>query len=83
MGFLKKQLEFVEGMVRCRQEFNILAPLPKVAELDNNRLIVQGYCIGCGLAIEDKTATMLVHVRACQHIYHITCFAYACLLQYV
>ena len=42
VGCLKTQLEFVEEMVRCRQEFNILAPLPKNAERGSNRLIVQG-----------------------------------------
>ena len=78
VGCLKKQLEFVEGMVRCRQEFDILAPLPEVAERGSNTLIVQGCCTACGLPIEDRTATMLVHLRPCQHTYHIACFAYAC-----
>ena len=65
-------------MVRCRQEFDILAPLPEVAERGSNTLIVQGCCTACGLPIEDRTATMLVHLRPCQHTYHIACFAYAC-----
>ena len=41
VGCLMKQVEFVEGMVMCRQEFNILAHLPKVAERGSNTLIVQ------------------------------------------
>ena len=49
-------------MVSCRQEFDILAPLPKVAKRGSNRLTVQGSCTTCGLAIEDKNATMLVHL---------------------
>ena len=68
----------MEGMIRCRQEFDILAPLQKVVEPGNNRLIVQGCCIACGLAIEDRIKTMLRHLGACQDTYHITCFASAC-----
>ena len=30
----------------------------------------------CGIHYD--TANMLVHVRQCQHTYHIACFAYAC-----
>ena len=67
-------------MVKSRQELdlNILAPLPNEGEPGNDILTVQARCIACGLGVEDKTATLLVHLRPCQHTYHIVCFQYAC-----
>ena len=76
---LKKQVHFVEGMVRSRQELdmNILAPLPNEGEPENDILTVQARCIACGLLVEDKTATLLVHLQPCNHTYHLLCFQYA------
>ena len=67
-------------MVRSRHELdlNILAPLPNEGELGNDILTLQARCIASGLRVEDKTATLLVHLQACQHTYHIVCFQYDC-----
>ena len=59
-------------------DLNILAPLPNEGEPGNDILTVQARCIACGLRVEDKSATLLVHLQPCQHTYHIVCFQYAC-----
>ena len=67
-------------MLRSRQDLDgyILAPLPNETEPENDILTVQARCIACGLGVEDKTATLLVHLQPCNHTYHIVCFQYAC-----
>jgi hypothetical protein len=56
----------------------ILAPLPNETEPENDILTVQARCIACGLGVEDKTASLLVHLQPCNHTYHLLCFQYAC-----
>ena len=58
-------------------DLNILAPLPNEGELENDILTVQARCIACGLGVEDKIASLLVHLQPCNHTYHLLCFQYA------
>ena len=59
-------------------ELNILAPLPNEGVPGNDILIVQARGINCGLRVEEKIATLLVHLQPCQQTPHIVCFEYAC-----
>ena len=54
----------------------ILAPLPNETEPENDIFTVQARCIACGLGVEDKTVSLLVHLQPCNHTYHLLCSQY-------